>query len=79
MRVAGWCLSVLGGGPIALLVLVAFASDDIALTYLLGPSILLGAAALVAITVGVVLIWAGRIPTQIPTVSRVTDRPTPER
>ena len=79
IRVTGWCLSVAGSGWLFVLALAAVTSDDIAQTYMLGFVIVTGSFALVSLTLGVILVWAGRARREIPLVSRVTDASSPRR
>jgi hypothetical protein len=79
MRIWGWCLSIAGCGWLGILALAAVTSDDIAQTYLLEFGIVTGSLALMSLTLGMILIRAGRAPREIPLVSRVTDAPSPRR
>jgi hypothetical protein len=79
MRLVGWCLSVVGVAWLCLLTVAAFTSDDIALTYLLAFVLMTGAVALVFLTLGVLLIWAGRVRPDIPLVKRAGGLSSPLR
>jgi hypothetical protein len=73
IRFLGWCLLVVGASWLGLLIVAAVTADDIALSYQFERMLITGVVAIAFVTVGVPLIWVGRVRSYIPSVLRIDD------